>query len=247
MNRNFKLTIEYDGTDYHGWQRQRAERTVQQEIETVIGIMTGGPVTLIGAGRTDAGVHAHGQVANFACDTKLTPGIFLKGLNSLLPEDIAIRCCQEVSLDFHARFRAKSKTYRYRILNRPVRAPIGRQYAWQILKPLDLPAMQRAAGAICGTHDFKAFESTGSPRSSTVRTVFGARLYDAPGGYVCFEIQADGFLKYMVRNIVGTLVRVGQGKLDPQAVEQILASKDRHLAGITAPSRGLCLVRVDYE
>jgi len=243
---NFKLTIEYDGTAYSGWQRQAEEPTVQAEIERALAFMTRSTITLTGAGRTDAGVHALGQAANFHCDTRLGPEAFLKGLNSLLPADIAIRDCRRVPEDFHARFDAKSKVYRYHILNRSARAAVGRSYAWFLHRPLDLEAMRRAAEAIVGRRDFKAFESSGSPRAHTVRNVLDAGWMEGEDRRLTFQIEADGFLRCMVRNIVGTLVAVGLGKLAPGAVRDIIDSRDRKRAGAAAPGRGLFLVEVKY-
>ncbi|MCU0593541.1 MAG: tRNA pseudouridine(38-40) synthase TruA [Desulfobacterales bacterium] len=244
---NFKLTIEYDGTAYHGWQRQADAPTVQAELERALGYLTRSPVTLIGAGRTDAGVHALGQVANFRCETRLEPAEILKGLNSLLPRDIAVRGCCRMPEDFHARFSAKSKRYHYRILNRTTRPAVGRNYAWFIHRPLDAGAMGQAAERLIGLQDFKSFESTGSPRAHTRRHVMQAVWVETPADCcLTFQIEADGFLRGMVRNMVGTLVAVGLGKLDPQAIETILASRDRCRAGITAPARGLFLVEVQY-
>jgi tRNA pseudouridine38-40 synthase len=244
---NFKLIIEYDGSAYNGWQRQADAPTVQAEIERALGSMTRSTVTLIGAGRTDAGVHALGQVANFRCDTRLSPEELLKGLNGLLPRDIAIRDCCRMPDDFHARFSAKSKRYHYRILNRATRAAVGRDYAWFIHRPLDITAMEQAAGCLIGLQDFKAFENAGSPRAHTRRHVMHAVwVKEAEDHYLTFRIEADGFLRGMVRNIVGTLVAVGLAKLDSPAIETILASRDRRRAGVTAPARGLFLVEVKY-
>jgi tRNA pseudouridine38-40 synthase len=245
--KNFRLIIEYDGTNYHGWQRQAAEPTVQAEIEQALSVMTRSDITLIGAGRTDAGVHALGQVAHFRCETRLDPTAILKGLNSLLPSDIAICDCRLVPEEFHARFAAQSKIYRYRILNRATRAAVGRNYSWFIHRPLDVRAMQQAAQIIVGRHDFKAFESAGSPRAHTVRHVMAAAWVEEPDqGLLTFQIEADGFLRGMVRNIVGTLVAAGLGKLQPADVAAILASRDRRRAGATAPPRGLFMVTVNY-
>ena len=243
---NFKLIIEYDGTGYHGWQRQKEDRTIQQEIEQALSTMTGGPATLIGSGRTDAGVHAFGQVANFQCDTELTPEIFQKGLNSLLPDDIVIVDCRRAAASFHARYDVKSKIYYYRILNRNVPAAIGRQYAWHIRRKLNVTAMQSALAHLVGEHDFKAFEGTGSPRSHTIRRVSIAELSEDVDGALIFKIEADGFLRYMVRNIVGTLVDVGLGKIPPADVKVILESKNRVNASPTAPAHGLFLMEVKY-
>ena len=246
MIQNFKLTIEYDGSAYHGWQRQKNERTIQEEIEKALKTMTGRNVKVTGSGRTDAGVHALGQVANFSCDTALSADIFHRGLNSLLQKDIVISACKTVSKDFHARYDAASKTYLYKILNRPTPAAVCRQYAWHIRTKLDANAMRQALGHLIGQHDFKAFEGSGSPRSSTVRTVMKAELSEKGRGYLVVEITADGFLKFMVRNIVGTLVDVGLGKMTPDDFGRIFHSKDRNLAGATAPPHGLFLMRVDY-
>jgi tRNA pseudouridine38-40 synthase len=243
---NFKLTIEYDGTAYKGWQRQAEDPTVQAEIERALEQMTRSKITVIGAGRTDAGVHALGQVANFRCDTRLAPDAILKGLNSLLPPDIAIRDCGLMPAEFHARFAARSKRYHYRILNRAARAAVGRDYAWFIHRPLDTRAMGQATEHLLGRRDFKAFESAGSPRAHTERHVMQAAWKEAEDRCLTFQIEADGFLRGMVRNIVGTLVAVGLGKLDPQGIEGILASRDRRRAGVTAPARGLFLVEVYY-
>jgi tRNA pseudouridine38-40 synthase len=248
MRRNFKLVIEYDGTVYHGWQRQGSTRTIQGTIEAVLQTMTGQTVRLIGSGRTDAGVHATGQVANFCLETRLSAEVFKKGLNSLLPLDIVIKDCAAVDEAFHARFDARSKVYDYRILNRPTPAALFRQYAWHIRYPLELEAMRKAMLCLRGQHDFSAFEAAGSPRSHAVRTVTDMNLTERDGdGYVVFSIEADGFLRHMVRNIVGTLVDVGLGKVSPGAFEDILISKDRKQAGITAPARGLFLREVKYE
>ncbi len=246
MLKNFKITIEYDGGSYHGWQRQTSDRTIQGEIEKALMTMTGEKVVLIGSGRTDAGVHAFGQVSNFYCDTALSPGNFQKGLNSLLPEDIVITACKQVPEKFHARYDVKSKTYHYRILNRNLPAAIFRQYAWHIRKRLDLNAMVGSLRYIIGTHDFKAFEGTGSPRANTIRSVIHADLVKMDDGYLVFKIEGNGFLRFMVRNIVGTLVDVGIGKNTHRDFNRILISKDRNLAGITAPAHGLFLMQVKY-
>jgi len=243
---NFKITIEYDGSAYHGWQRQATDRTIQGEIENALMIMTDDIITVTGSGRTDAGVHALNQAANFKCDTSLTPDAFLKGLNSLLPEDIVITSCKVVPEKFHARYDVKSKVYDYRILNRFLPAAISRQYAWHIRKKLDLSAMQEALRYIMGSHDFKAFEGTGSPRASTVRCIQNADFIRTDNDYLVLKIEGDGFLKFMVRNIVGTLVDVGLGRITPDGFKQILISKDRNLAGITAPAHGLFLIEVKY-
>ena len=244
--KNFKLVIEYDGGAYCGWQIQPNGPTIQELIEKALLRMTRAKVNLIGSGRTDAGVHALGQVANFNCDTDIDAQAFQNGLNSLLPADIIIRSCSEVDGTFHARFNAKSKTYRYRILNSPLPAAIGRHYHWWIRKPLDVDAMAAAAGHLVGKKDFKAFEAAGSPRAHTIRHVLRADILYEKNAYIFLDIQAEGFLRYMVRNISGTLVEVGKGNMRPEEIIAILASKDRSRAGMTAPAQGLCLVEVLY-
>jgi tRNA pseudouridine38-40 synthase len=244
--KNFKLLIEYDGTHYSGWQRQKTDRTIQGEIENALRIMTRRKITVIGSGRTDAGVHALGQTANFKCDTRLTSEAFQKGLNSLLPKDIVIQSCQPATMEFHARFDAESKAYRYHILNHHLPIAIGRQYVWQIRRPLDTHAMVQASRYFVGNHDFKAFEGSGSPRAHTVRHVTMAQLSVGQGGKITFDIEANGFLRFMVRNIVGTLVDIGMGKLSMLDIPDIFLSRDRGRASATAPAQGLFLMWVTY-
>ena len=244
--KTFKLIIEYDGSEFHGWQRQKKDRTVQETIENALAVMTREQVTVIGSGRTDAGVHALGQVAGFKTRSRLDAEAFFNGLNSLLPGDVVIRACEQMPDDFHARFDVSSKRYRYHMLNRPIAPAIGRQFVWHIRRPLDTAAMAEAAGILLGTHDFKAFEGTGSPRDHTVRTVTDSTVKETGGGNLIYDIEANGFLRFMVRNIVGTLVEVGLGKIDPQTMLTILLSKDRSQAGATAPPQGLFLVDVAY-
>lgn len=244
--KNFKLIIEYDGSNYHGWQIQPNGPSIQQEIETALETMTSQKVKLIGSGRTDAGVHALGQVANFSCDTNIPDEAFLKGLNSILAEDIVIRDVTRVSTDFHSRFDAKSKLYSYNIVNQPVPTAIERHYAWWIRSPLDLSAMEKAGQYLVGEKDFKAFEGAGSPRAHTIRHVMKVDIKCQAPGRIALEIQANGFLRYMVRNIVGTLVEVGLHKISPEQIKTILASKDRSQASATAPAKGLFLIEVRY-
>jgi tRNA pseudouridine38-40 synthase len=246
--RNFKITIEYDGSGFHGWQRQKHDRSIQAEIESAVTRIVGSETVVIGSGRTDAGVHALGQVANFRCDTRLKENDFLRALNSLLPDSIIVKNCTAASAGFHARYDAKRKTYRYRILNHPLPVAVGRQYVWHIRHPLDLEAMQGAAEVLIGRHDFKAFEGTGSPRTHTIRHVFRAFMTEGnSANCLVFEIEADGFLRFMVRNIVGTLVSVGCGKISQEEFTAIFHSQDRRLAAATAPPQGLFLVRVSYD
>lgn len=244
--KTFKLIIEYDGSAFHGWQRQKSDRTVQETIEMALETMTRDKVTVIGSGRTDAGVHALGQVAGFKTRSRLDAPVFLNGLNSLLPADVVVRACDRMPDAFHARFDVTSKRYRYHIRNQPIAPAIGRQFVWHIRRTLDIPAMTDAAAALIGTHDFKAFEGAGSPRDHSIRTVTVSTL-KADGGNLTYDIQANGFLRFMVRNIVGTLVDVGLGKIDAPDVRTILQSKDRSRAGATAPPQGLFLMDVTYS
>ena len=243
---NFRIVVQYDGTAYHGWQRQKTDRTIQGEIEKALMTMTGKPVSLAGSGRTDAGVHAIGQAASFRSDAGLGPDIYLKGLNSLLPDDILIKVCESMDPAFHARYDARSKLYQYRILNRDMPSILERHYVWHIRQCLNVSAMQKAATSFVGNHDFKAFEGTGSPRTSTVRHVIRAGIQQTADDHILFDIEADGFLRYMVRNIVGTLVDVGKGRTPGGDVEGILLSRDRNRAGATAPAKGLFLIKVNY-
>jgi len=244
---NFKLIIEYDGTAYCGWQYQADAPTIQATIETALSVMTRETIRVIGSGRTDAGVHALGQTAHFHTRAAISPRGFQAGLNSLLPDDIVIRACDPAPDDFHARFSARHKTYRYLIRNQPLPAAIGRQYAWHIRKKLDVAAMKTAAHHIIGAHDFKSFEGSGSPRADTIRTVLSADISQTPTGDVTFTIIATGFLRYMVRNLTGTLVDVGLVKISPDDFKSVLEARNRNLAGATAPPHGLCLVSVSYD
>ena len=246
MYRNFKLIVEYDGTRYFGWQRQVGKPTIQAEIERVLTRITRQPIILKGSGRTDAGVHALGQTANFHCDTRISPKTFLRALNGLLPTDIVIRDCCEMPDGFHARYDVVTKTYHYRILNRPIPSVVERHFSWHIQNPLDLNAMRDSLSCLVGTHDFKAFEGIGSPRTHTVRTIHLAEIVNDSDSQLRIVIQGDGFLRYMVRNLVGTLVRIGMGKRPPADMARILVSRDRNLAGATAPAQGLFLVEVVY-
>jgi tRNA pseudouridine38-40 synthase len=244
--RKFNIVLEYDGTEFFGWQRQKQTPTIQGEVEKALGTMTGQRVAVTGSGRTDAGVHARAQTAHFVCETNLTPKIFLKGLNGLLPQDIVVTDCRLAPEDFHARFSVRNKRYRYRILNRSLPSALDHRYAWHIRKKLCHRSMQTVLQTLAGTHDFRAFEGAGSPRSSTVRTVMRAALCEGPPGYLYFEVTANGFLRFMVRNIVGTVVDVGLGKTDIQEFEAIFRSRDRTRAGPTAPPQGLFLMAVTY-
>ncbi|HOX36783.1 MAG TPA: tRNA pseudouridine(38-40) synthase TruA [Candidatus Brocadiia bacterium] len=244
--RNIKIVIEYDGTNYAGWQRQPDAATIQQSIEDAILSVTGAHSDVIGAGRTDAGVHAVGQVANFLTESGIPPASFREALNANLPSDIAVLSAEDTDHAFHARFSATGKLYRYSIINRRPRSPMSRFHAWHVPLSLDAGAMRDAAQCLAGTHDFAAFQAVGRPVKSSVRNVRQAEV-EADGDMIVFSIAANGFLYRMVRNIVGTLVLVGHGKLDLQDFKKVFESLDRKKAGMTAPPQGLCLVSVSYD
>ena len=246
MTYNFKLTIEYDGSNYHGWQKQKNDQTIQDEIEKAIFKITRTKVVLSGSGRTDAGVHALNQTANFLCQTNIDAMRLGKAINSLVPNDIIIKECVTVDASFHARYDAKSKVYHYRILNSDIPAAICRQYAWFIPKKLHMDAMKASLYHLRDKKDFKAFEGSGSPRSSTVRNITSAELETIDKDCLVFKIKGEGFLKYMVRNIVGTLVDAGLGKITPDDFKTIIDSRTRSCAGRTAPAHGLFLMHVNY-
>jgi len=245
QEKNIKLIIEYDGTNYSGWQRQKNSTSIQGIIEKALKKMTGEHIPIIGSGRTDAGVHACHQVANFTCQTRLTSKIFMKALNSLLPHDIAIIDADEVSLNFHARYDVVSKIYRYYIGQRPCKMALFGQYCWHIANSLDIDRMKTATSDLAGKHDFKSFEGAGSPRATSVRTIFRSEL-TFHENILIYEIEADGFLRFMVRNIVGTLVEIGKKRLPENSVPDILKAKNRDCAGPTAPPHGLFLIDVKY-
>ncbi len=244
--KNYFMVIEYDGSNYHGWQRQKGVLTIQEVIETRLAIITGENITVWASGRTDAGVHALGQAAHFLSATNIPPDALWRGLNSLLPDDVVIKKLMPAPRKFHARFHARSKVYEYRILNRPLRSALLRNYVWHVPRDLDLDAIEAALEVLKGEHDFKAFQASGSKVKNTVRTLFRAEMAKRPGDILCFTFEANGFLRYMVRNLVGTLVDIGKGKFNVEQLDQILKSRDRKLAGMTAPARGLYLVEVKY-
>lgn len=252
--RNIKLTIEYDGTPFNGWQRQRpappgggqrGQPSIQGEVERAAQEVTGERVTVIGAGRTDAGVHALGQVANFRTTTRLDATRIPPALNAHLPSTIAVLAAEEVDPSFHARYSATGRTYRYAVLNRPAPSAILRHHAYHVPHLLDLDAMAAALPSLRGTHAFTAFRGVGSRERTTlctVRTAEVARSVDM----VIFTFEADRFLRHMVRMMVGTLVRVGTGKLAQEAVRELLAGEDNQKTGPTVPPHGLFLVKVTY-
>lgn len=245
--RNFKLVLEYDGSHYHGWQRQKGLLTVQEVVESRLAIMLNRKVSVRASGRTDAGVHALGQVINFYAETRLKPEDFLKGLNSLLPEDIVVISAEEVDHSFHARFSAIKKTYLYRIWNSPLPSALMRRYSWHVPYELDLDAMREGISHLIGLHDFAAFMASGSSVKSTVRNLYKGGVEKRGNEELIFFFEANGFLRHMVRIMVGTLVEVGRGKKRPGDIPEILESKDRNRAGATAPAHGLYLARVVYD
>ncbi|MDY6881644.1 MAG: tRNA pseudouridine(38-40) synthase TruA [Thermodesulfobacteriota bacterium] len=245
--KNIKLVLAYDGTGYHGWQRQTNAITIQEVIETKIEMIVGNPVTLISSGRTDAGVHALCQVCNFITTSHIDPLSLKRALNSLLPEDILVKEAEYVDLEFHARYSAKSKIYEYRILNRKEPDPFLRYYLWHVPMDLNTKEMTQCLPHILGTRDFSSFRSSGSGNRNPVRTVMRAELLNGSDGLLRFIIEADGFLRHMVRNIVGTFIHVGLGKAGSEGFRKITESRDRNAAGIKAPPQGLFLMKVHYQ
>jgi len=246
--RTLRLTLAYDGTDFHGWQRQAGVRTVQEEVEAVLRRVLREPVNLTGASRTDAGVHARGQVAHLCTDASIPADNLRRAVSHRLPGDVTVLHVAEAPLGFDARRDARAKLYRYRVYNHPRRpvAHLRQRYAWHVWYPLDLDRMRAAAARLVGTYDFTAFASAGSPRRSGVRTMYSVgirRCYDE----VLIDVRGDGFLYNQVRNMVGTLVEIGRGHWEPERVSLILESRDRTQAGPTAPAHGLCLQWVEYD
>jgi tRNA pseudouridine38-40 synthase len=281
---SFKITLAYDGTDFVGWQRQASGRSIQGLLEEALRELDGRDITVTGAGRTDAGVHAHGQVASFALERAIEPAVLVRALNARLPETVRVWSACRVAPTFNARFDARAKRYRYRICNGPFISPFDRQYAWHISGTLDPGAMADAARRLEGRHDFAAFQGAGSEVATTERIITISRIvvpgmstseeaedaeeqsrrYESQpppvelpdigldlrvlGGdrLITYEVTGDGFLRHMVRNIVGTLVDVGLGRRMPESIDAVLATRDRSAAGQTAPARGLFLVAAEY-
>ncbi len=241
--KNYKLVLGYDGTDFRGWQRQPEDRTVQGVLEEAVFKVTRKRTVVHGAGRTDAGVHALGQVAGFRGAFKLTDAVLLRALNAVLPEDVRIFSLEQAPPDFHARTSARSKLYRYRIVLAPQPSPLDRRYVLHWPYPLKVGAMREAARLFVRTADFSAYSSNRD--RSPVRTVTRSELRRS-GDELVYTIESRGFLRYMVRTIVGTLLEVGRGRIRPEDIEGIFRGKDRSLAGATAAAKGLTLVRVDY-
>jgi len=244
--RNIKLTIEYDGTAFHGWQIQPGLETIQGVIRERIAQITQGEANLIGAGRTDAGVHALGQVANFQTASTIDLTALQRGLNSLLAPDIVITGIEEAEEDFHARFRARSKTYEYHILNRSYPSALLRAYAWFIPHQLDLAAMEGCGRLLIGSHDFSSFRASGDESRHSIREVIRLEIERREDDLIVIVIEANAFLREMVRSIVGTLVDVGRGKTSLEEFKEIFEARDRRKAGMTAPAQGLFLVEVKY-
>lgn len=245
-SRTLKLTLAYDGTRFVGWQRQAEGESVQGVLEDALARFEGAPVTVHGAGRTDAGVHALGQVASAHVTFTHDTITIMRALNAQLPPDLRVVSVDEVAPDFHARFSAKSKTYRYQIRNAPLASPFERYWVWHVPEPLALEPMNRAAAMLVGTHDFAAFRSVGSDVGSTVRTIFASQ-WRGESGLLTYEVSGDGFLRHMVRAIVGTLVQVGRGWRTPDDVSRLIDGGTRAEAGATAPAPGLFLAHVDYD
>jgi len=240
-----KLVVEYDGTDFHGFQRQPGRRTVDQVLEEAIFQVTREEVQVIGSGRTDAGVHALGQVVAFDSRMVIPPARYCQAINTFLPPDVRILCSEEAAPDFHPRYHARSKTYRYLVYRVSEGYTFHRRYAYQYTRSLDLPRLQEAARHIAGKHDFRGFMASGSDVQDTVRTVHRFTIEeDLP--WLKFEITGDGFLYRMVRNLVGTLIEIARGAMTIEQMQEVLRTGDRTKAGPTAPARGLYLVRVDY-
>jgi len=247
--RNLKLTVQYDGTNYVGWQRQATGTSIQGLLEDAFEPIAGTRITVHGAGRTDAGVHALGQVASVSFPAAHEPAVVARALNAVLPTDVRVLSIEDAPAEFHARFSAVGKTYEYRIVNAPIVSPFLVRHVWHVPNRLDTDAMKRASAHLVGTHDFAAFQGARSKVGSSERTIHAIEWHDGRGHDVPLRIQlrGDGFLRHMVRNIVGTLVEIGGGRWMSDRMVKILADRDRSQGGTTAPAHGLFLVRVEYS
>jgi tRNA pseudouridine38-40 synthase len=245
MEKKYLLLIEYEGTAYHGWQVQINAITIQEVVEKCLSRILNTRTTVLSSGRTDAGVHSEGLPAHFVTASKMSMGEMQLALNSLLPHDISIREVREVPMAFNARGSAKSKLYRYTILNRDYPSALNFRRSWFVPHELDVTAMQNAAKYLLGEHDFTSFRAGNCNAKSPVRTMKRVEIL-RQGDYVVFEFEGKGFLKHMVRNFVGTLIYVGKNKIPAEQVKTILETCDRKVAGPTAPSHGLCLIKVEY-
>ena len=249
---NYKLWIQYDGTDFHGWQVQENARSIQGELERVIGMLEDSEVKVVGSGRTDAGVHAEGQIANVHLERDFTPERLRAAINGNMWRDIRVFKAERAEDDFHARFSAKKKTYIYRVVNAPVMSPFWRRYAHHEARPLDVSKMNEAARFFLGEHDWTAFASSRMDGESRVRNVkeFSVdTFWDARASsfIIEFRISANGFLRYMVRSIIGTMLEIGRGEKEADVIETAIVTRDRSLAGKTAPANGLTLHKVEYD
>jgi tRNA pseudouridine38-40 synthase len=243
MRQNFKIVVSYDGTDYHGWQRQPQKRTIQGCLEKALTRITGKNIPVIGAGRTDAGVHALAQVAHFRAVLNLQEDELMRAFHSLLPRDIRITALEKTPPDFHARKSAKSKIYQYRIFNAPDVSPFLIRYVLPWFSPLDIKAMQKAANKMKREDDFSPFSS--NRQLYSVRKITRSEI-EKKGKEILYTVEANGFLRYMVRTMVGTLLEIGRGKRSPDIIDTIFKEKKRTLASPTAPAQGLCLIKVNY-
>lgn len=243
--RRWRAVVEYDGTDFSGWQRQDGQRTVQSVIEDAIRAVVGETVFVRAAGRTDAGVHADGQVVSFDLVQPMPPHGLLRGLNSVLPPDVALVEVAEAAPDFDARFSARGKVYRYTVWNHVVRSPRRARTTWHVRQGLDLHAIRTAAALLVGEHDFRAFRASDCDRRTTRRLIRRLEV-DRQGALVTFDVEATAFLKNMVRILVGTLIDVGRGRIDAATVARMLETGDRTIGGMTAPAQGLTLLQVLY-
>jgi len=244
---NFRFTLEYDGAGFAGWQVQAGgQRTVQDAFEAAIERVTGQRQRVAASGRTDAGVHALGQVVSAQIETELPPAALRRALNRILPPDLAVVAAERAADDFHARYSAIGKLYCYRVWNHPTRSPLRAARAHWVPRTLDIPAMSKAAAAFVGRHNFAALQATGSEVESTIRTLKRLEIEQEPSGELVFWVEGDGFLRHMVRNLVGTLLEVGAGQRSIESMGELLASEDRRQAGPTAPALALTLVRVLY-
>jgi len=264
----YKIVVAYDGTDFVGWQRQASGVSIQGLLEDALRELDGRDVTVTGAGRTDAGVHALGQVAAFTLERTINPDVVTRALNARLPDAVRVLSAADAPAEFHPRFDARSKTYRYRLCISPVLSPFERRYAWHV-GPLDVDAMCAAARRVEGRHDFAAFQSAGSEVATTLREISESRMADCglridcglsnesainksairnpQSAILAYHIRGDGFLRHMVRSIVGTLVEVGYGRHPVSWIDEVIASRNRAAAGPTAPAAGLFLVSVNYD
>ncbi len=247
MVRNYKMILSYDGTRFYGWEHQpNTDMTIQGKLESVLSRMTEQEIEVIGAGRTDAGVHAKGMVANARLDTSMTEEEIRDYMNHYLPDDICVREVRIASDRFHSRYNALGKTYCYTCYTGDLKPVFNRKYVWVLEQAPDVEAMRQAAGYLTGTHDFASFCSNPRMKKSTVRKVDRIEI-EPSGAYLNLTYHGTGFLQHMVRILTGTLLEVGWGKRTPESMEELLEAKSRSLAGITAPAKGLCLIKVDYD